>query len=65
MMQNRNSISVNDGLHAFTKVLAMSSFISVDEEEGVTREDEAGAMRAVRDLAALTVSSYQETVSIK
>lgn len=41
----------------------MSSFISIDEEEGVTREDEASAMRAVRDMDALTVSSYQETVS--
>lgn len=41
----------------------MSSLISVDEEEGVTRVDEAGAMRAVRDTDALTVSSYQESVS--
>lgn len=40
----------------------MSSLISIDEEEGVTREHEASAMRAVGDTDALTVSGYQETV---
>ncbi len=40
----------------------MSSLIPVDEEEGVTRVDEAGVTRAVRDMDALTVSSYQESV---
>lgn len=41
----------------------MSSFISIDEEERVTRVDETGALRAVRDMDALTVPSNQETVS--
>ena len=42
----------------------MSFLISIDEEEGVSRVDEDGAMRAVRDMNALTVSRYQETVSV-
>lgn len=42
----------------------MSSLVSIDEEEGVTREDEGGATRTVRDLGALTVSGNQETVHI-
>lgn len=42
----------------------MSSLIPIDEEEGVTRVDQAGASRTVRDLDALTVSSYHETVNI-
>lgn len=57
------SESFYKGFHALTKVLTMSSFISIDEEEGVTRIDETSAMRAVRDMNALTVSSNQETVS--
>lgn len=36
----------------------MSSLISIDEEDGVTRVDQAGALRAVRYLDGLTVSSY-------
>lgn len=59
---NLYSISVHKGFYALTKVLTMSSLISIDEEEGVTREDEASAMRAVGDTDALTVSGYQETV---
>lgn len=41
----------------------MSSLISVDEEEGVTRVHEASSLRTVRDMDALTMSSYQETVN--
>lgn len=62
-MQNLRSISVHEGFHALTKVLTMGSLISVDEEEGVTRVDEAGVKRAVWDTDALTVSSYQESVN--
>lgn len=40
----------------------MSPLISIDEEEGITREDEASAMGAVRDTDALAVSGYQKTV---
>lgn len=40
----------------------MSPLISIDEEEGVTREDEASAMGAVWDTDALAVSGYQKTV---
>lgn len=40
----------------------MCPLISIDEEEGVTREDEASAMGAVRDMDALAVSGYQKTV---
>lgn len=61
-VQNLPSVSVREGFLALTKVLTMSSLISVDEEEGVARVHEAGANRAVRDLDALAVSSYQETV---
>lgn len=57
-MQTLHSSSVREGFHALTKVLTVSSLISVDEEEGVTRVDEAGATRTVRDTGALTVSSY-------
>lgn len=42
----------------------MSSLISVHEEEGVTRVDEAGAVGADGDTGALTVSGYQEAVNI-
>lgn len=49
--------------HALTEVLTVGSLVSVDEEEGVTREHKAGATRAVRDTDALTVSSYQESVN--
>lgn len=38
----------------------MSPLISIDVEEGVTREDEASAMGAVRDTDALAVSGYQK-----
>lgn len=42
----------------------MSSLISIDEEEGVTTVDEAGAIRAFRDPNALTVSDNHETIHI-
>lgn len=41
----------------------MSSLISIDEEEGVARVNEAGALRAFGDIDTLTMSSYQETVN--
>lgn len=53
-----------DVFHALTKVLPMSSFISIDKEERVTTVDEASAMRTFRGVDALTVPDYQETVSI-
>lgn len=60
--ENLHRISVHEGFRALTEVLTMSSLISINEEEGVTRVDEAGAMRAVGDSDALTVSGYQESV---
>lgn len=57
-------ISGYDGSYVHTKVLAMSSLISIDKEEGVTRVDETGAIRAVRVLNALTVSGNQETICV-
>lgn len=50
--------------HALTKVLPMSSFISIDEEERVTTVDEASAVRTFGGMDALTVPDYQETVGI-
>ena len=41
----------------------MNSLISVDEKQGVTREEEGCAMGADRDMDSLTVSSNQETVN--
>lgn len=64
IMPNLHSISEQEGFQVLTKVLTMSSLISIDEEEGVTRVNEAGALRTVRDMDALTVSSYQEAVNI-
>lgn len=63
MMRSTHGISGHERFYVLTKVLTMSSLISVDEEEGVTRVDEAGAIRTVRDTGALAMSSYQETVN--
>lgn len=60
---NLNCIFVYIVRHALTKVLAMSPLICIDEEEGVTRQDETSAIRAVGDMDALTVPGYHETVS--
>ena len=42
----------------------MSSLISVDEEERVTRVNEGSAIRAVRDAGVLAVFGNQKTVKI-
>lgn len=60
--QGTGPVLAQQGLYgSLTKILTMSSLISVDEEEGVTGEYEACSMRTLRDMDALAVSGYQET----
>lgn len=55
-------VVAQQGLYgSLTKILTMSSLISVDEKEGVTGEHEACSMRTLWDMDALAVSGYQET----
>lgn len=55
-------VLAQQGLYwSLTKILTMSSLISVDEEEGVTGENEACSIRTLGDMDALAVSGYQET----
>lgn len=64
MISEVHNIYVYDDLYVHTKVLAMSSLVSIDEEEGITRVDETGAMRAVRDINALTVPGNHKTICV-
>lgn len=49
------------GYDDLTKIQAMSSLISVDEEQRIARIDETCSMRALWDPDALAVSGNQET----
>lgn len=63
-MQSVQITSECSAFNAPTKVLTMSSLISIDEEERVTTIDEAGAMGTFRGVDGLTVPGYQETVGV-
>lgn len=55
------SIFIHKGCDDLTKILPMSSLISVDEEQRITRVDETCSMRTIWDPDALAVSGNQET----
>lgn len=57
------SILIHKGYNDPTKILAMSSLISVDEEQRIAWVDETCSMGAFWDPDALAVSGDQETDS--